>query len=344
VATKIDHAVDDTIVPSDSMRGNAGPKSPKEKSTLGSALLALVPLGVALVFGPLILPRSAAPDAVPLPLVDARGLDRRIRADHDLAESARTTGLPDDVRLLGTAIRAFHTLEARDAEAADLIAARRAVDDAMKAALKVQGLAAIVRLRAVQLESFLSEVKKFEASGEESPELAAVGGAFVRRMRRDGLCHEHSLLFGETELRILFKLMFDGFLGLDAHAEMTPTVDEMRALYAFYLSHPHLGEAQREAIAAARRGAKDKRACAALDEGERYALETWRLDRMTKLASIDPEYPIAYARGVVLYRRGTYSLAAEAFRDWLRDHPSGPWTTRAENQLRAAVAADVGAR
>ena len=33
-----------------------------------------------------------------------------------------------------------------------------------------------------------------------------------------------------------------------------------------------------------------------------------------------------------------------AFRTWLRDHPSGPWTTRAENQLRAAVAAELGAR
>ena len=277
-------------------------------------------------------------------MVDARGLERRVRADEELAASARSEGLPDDVRLLGSAIRAFHTLEAKDAEAADLLVARRGVDEAMQAALKVKGLAAIVRLRAVQLESFLAEVKKFEANGEESPELAAVGGAFVRRMRREGFCHGHTLLFREPELRVLFKRMFDAFLALDTHAEMTPTVDEMRALYAFYLAHPHLGEAQREALDAARRGAKDKRACDALDEGERYALESWRLDRMTKLAAIDPEYPLAYARGVVLYRRGSYGPAAESFRSWLRDHPSGPWTTRAENQLRAAMAAELGAR
>ena len=314
------------------------------KSTAGSALLALVPLGVAIVFGPLIMPRAAPADAVPLPMVDARGLDRRVRADHELAERARREGLADDVRVLGTAVRAFHVLEARDAEASDLLAARRAVDEAMQAALKVADLGAIVRLRAVQLESFLAEVKKFEATGEESPELAAVGGAFVRHMRREGWCHGHALLFGETELRVLFKLMFDAFLALDTRAEMTPTLDEMRALYAFYVGHPHLPEATRDALDAARRGATSKRSCDALDEGERIALESWRLDRITKLGAFDPEYPLGYARGVVLYRRGTYALAAEAFRDWLREHPSGPWAARAENQLRAAVEADVGAR
>ena len=57
--------------------------------------LALVPLGVALVLGVLLLPRSAPPESVPLPIADAHALERiAADADHQLAELARHEPLP----------------------------------------------------------------------------------------------------------------------------------------------------------------------------------------------------------------------------------------------------------
>ena len=306
-----------------------------------SVLLALVPLGVALAFGPLVLPRSAPPDTLPLPVVDASAFEARAAADRAMADRVRAEALPDDVRALGSAIREFHALEAHDAPGSELQTARVKVDETLQAAGAKGGIDALVRLRASQLEGFLAEVHAFETTGKESDELGALGGSFVRRMRREGWVRDHAVLLGEGERRVVFKLMWNAFLGLEGRAELTPTLDEMRVLYRFYLRHPHASDAKRDAVAAARRGAIEKKQCDAIELGERLAIEEWRLERVNKLAAIDPTYPGAYARGVIQYRRGNYAAAADAFRDWLRDHPSGPWSKRAEGHLRAALAMDA---
>src|SRR5258708_21200254 len=51
-----------------------------------AALLALVPVGVAVVFGLLLAPRRPAPDGVPLPLADGRVIAQVASSDHTLAE------------------------------------------------------------------------------------------------------------------------------------------------------------------------------------------------------------------------------------------------------------------
>jgi TolA-binding protein len=121
---------------------------------------------------------------------------------------------------------------------------------------------------------------------------------------------------------------------------MALALDEQRAVYAFYLSHPRPPKAMREALESARRGARDTNACTAIAEAERVATESWRLERITRLAAIDPSYPAEYARGVASYRRGDFGASARAFRAWLRDHPDGPLALRAQNYLRAAANAD----
>jgi len=302
-----------------------------------SSLLALVPLGVALVFGPLVLPRAAPPDVVPLPIVDSQELDRRIVADRALAERVRREALPDDVRALASAIREFHALEAKDASGQELRQARIKVDSLIPAAVAA-GIDALVRLRASQLEGFLVEVARFEATGNESEELGELGGSFLRRMRREGWVRDKTVMFGDIERRVVFKLMWDAFIGLEGRAELAPSLDEMRALYRFYLSHPHVSDAKRAAIEAARRGATEQKQCDAILVGEQLGIDEWRLERVNKIAAIDPSYPAAYARGVLEFRRRRFAASAEAFREWLRDHPTGPWSKRAEGHLRAAVA------
>jgi len=304
-----------------------------------AAWLSLVPIGIALVLGLILLPRRAAPEAVPLPLADAAALAREAAGDRTLGERAQKQPLPAAVRALGGAMRSFHTLEASDAQAQPLFEARRDVDAALVDALAL-GAEPLRELRAVQLESFLAEVRRFESTGERSAELDALAGGFVRSLTIEGWCQGHTLAPDETVLRVMYKHMWNGFLGLEGNADLKPSLDEERALYAFYLSHAHPGRSMRDAIAAARRGARDQRSCVALEEAERAATEAWRLEHITRLAAIDPAYPAQYARGVVSFRRGDFGAAASAFATWLDQHPDGPFTLRAQNFLRAAAAAD----
>jgi hypothetical protein len=301
--------------------------------------LSVVPVGFALAFGVLLLPRRIVPESVPVPLTDMRAIARAAAADHELAEAARREPLPGPVRALGSAVRAFHTLEASDEDNLRALGdARREVDVQLADALRA-GDEPLLRLRAVELEGFLEEVRRFESTGAETAELAALSGAFVRTMRNEGWCTGHTLAAGPAALRGMYKEMWNGFLGLDARPAFALSLDERRAVFALYLSMPHPSPRMRETIEASRRGARDADECKAVDAAERRAIERWRLDRIDRLAAFDPSYPAAYARGVATYRAGDYVAAAEAFRVWLHEHPDGPLSLRAEGYLRAAAAA-----
>jgi TolA-binding protein len=293
-------------------------------------------MGVALVLGVLLLPRRVPPEGVPLPVPDARVLAGLEAADVARAEHARAHPLPGAVRALGSAVRDFHTLEARGGAVYD---ARRAVDAALGEAVK-GGTGGLLELRAVQLEGFLEEIRRFERTGEQSAELEALAGGFVRSMKADGWCEGHTLAADEHALRALFKQMWSTVLGLESSPDLALALDEQRAVYAFYLSHARPSKSMREALAAARRGARDDKACAAIDEAERAGIEAWRLERIGRLAALDPAYPADYARGIASYRRGDYGGAVQSLRAWLQAHPDGPLALRAQNYLRAAADAE----
>ena len=301
--------------------------------------LALVPMVVAVTLGVLLLPRQALPDGVPLPVPDGDALERSAAADHGLAELARSQPLPPRVRELGSAIRTYHLLEAGGAGGTDPMSKAHAALQATVTAARPDGDDAILRLRAVQLESFLQEVDRFELAGAQSEELASVAGNFVASMQIEGWYDGHSLAASEGALRAMFKEMWNRLLGLDREPAFQVPLDEERALYALYLSRPHPAASAREAIAAARRGAGDARACDAVIEAERVAVETWRIDRIARLSAIDPTYPAAYARGVANLRRGEFLHAADDLGAWLRAHPDGPLALRARSYLRSAIAA-----
>jgi hypothetical protein len=301
--------------------------------------LTLIPLGVAFVLGVLLLPRRALPESVPLPIVDTGELVRVEAADLARAERARTELLPGPVRALGTALRNFHTLEAMDGDTHDLYSAKQAMDNALIEALH-GGAEPLLELRAVELEGFLEEMHRFESTGEQSAELKALAGAFVRSLTSQGWCEGHAVAPDDDALRTMFKQMWNSLLGVEGKPEFAPTVDEQRALYAFYLSHARPPKAMREALDAARRGARDATACAAVAEADRAATESWRLERINRLGAIDPAYPTDYARGVASYRRGDFGASARDFESWLRDHPDGPLALRAQNFLRGAAGAE----
>jgi hypothetical protein len=298
-------------------------------------LLAAVPIAVALVLGVLLLPRRGIPDEVPVPIPNGRELERVATRDRDLAQEARRDLLPSAVRSLGSAIRAYHVIEA-GGEARDLGKARSDVDAALIAA-RPAGDDALLRLRAVEVESFLEELRGFESTGIESDEIAALAGAFVRSMKSAGWCEGHTLIPDESARRAMFKQMWNAFVGLETASAFALSLDEQRALYSLFLSHPHPSPATRETLDQSRRGAHDAKACQMVAEGERVATETWRLERIARLAAIDPSYPAEYAHGVASFRRGDYTTAARDFQTWLIAHPEGELSLRAQSFLRASA-------
>lgn len=306
-----------------------------------SRWLASVPLVVALVGGALLLPRPAVPDAVPLPAVDEGAFAAIVKDDAARAARARAEGLPGDVREFGTLVREFNHREATDDDATRIASARTALDRALPA-LVAPGADPLKTLRAVQLEAFLNEARAFERTGQASDELVALAGPFVERMRAVGWCRGAEILLTEEERRVAYKLAWNGVAGVDRRADFALSLDEMRVLYGLYLRLPHAPEPQIRAFAAARAGAKDDAACAALTAGERLAAESWRLERIGRLAGIDPTYPVAYAKGIAQYRLGKFLAAGDAFESHLRDHPDGPYTIKARNFLRAAMIAAQG--
>jgi hypothetical protein len=316
---------------------------------LDAARLALIPVGVALLFGVLLLPRRAPPGDVPLPVADAKALARSAAIDDELAASARreppTPGgpggpLPGPVRALGSALRQYHTLEV-SRSLAELGAARHDVEVAFGEA-RASGDDALLRLRAVQLEGFLDEVRRFESTGVESEELEALAGNFVASLTAAGWREEGRIVPRDAALRTMFKQMWNTLLGVEGQPAFEPTLDEERALYALYLSTPHPTPKMRAAIDAARRGAHETKTCEGVREAERAAVEQWRLERIARLEAIDPSYPAAYARGIASFRLGDYAGATVAFRGWLMAHPEGPYALRARAFLRESETGSGG--
>ncbi|MGA2451208.1 MAG: homeobox domain-containing protein [Polyangiaceae bacterium] len=300
--------------------------------------LAGIPVGVAVVFAALLAPRSAIPCAVPIPIADAGNVAAAVTGDRVRAARARQHMLPGPSRALGTAIREFHLGEARSLDASAMADARMRVDVALVEVLGTPdaGREALLDLRAVQLDQFMSEVARLRATGKPSPELSELAGSFLPSMTADGWYGANSLVPDDDVLRVMFKDMWNTVVGLQRRQDLAPSLDEERLLYAFYLRHPHPSRPMREALAATRRSAADAGRGISLERAERAALEAWRIDRVGRLAALDPAYPADFARGIAQYSAGAFDASASSFRSWLRDHPDGPWTLRARNYLRAA--------
>jgi hypothetical protein len=300
--------------------------------------LALVPLVVGLVLGAVMLPRSVAPTEVPLPTLDARELARVVDGDDARVARVRSAPLSSRVRAAGSGLRAFNVAEASRQDGTtisvareQIIAAVRDVDDG--------DVEALLDLRALQMSEFLAEVRGFERTGVVSAELEALGGTFVDRMKKVGWCDGHHILMPELVQRVAFKMTWNHTLLLDDNRRFTLTLDELRALYAFFLAHPHPAESERSRIDIAIATSPDQAACERAYEFEQKATATWLLGKVGELGKIDPTYPAPLGRAAALFMKRDYSGAAALYEGWLQDHPSGTWTLRVQNHLRAALLA-----
>ena len=156
---------------------------------------------------PLGLAQDRRPQDVPEPWIRPSALERIARVDHALAGAAKAERLDVDVRALGSAFRAYGRADTQGLDK-EVVAARRAVAEAAQRALS-GGEAPVLKLRAFQLESFLREVARWEATGKETDELHELGGPFVLHARRVGWIREGSVLCDDAVRRALFKKRYN---------------------------------------------------------------------------------------------------------------------------------------
>lgn len=304
--------------------------------------LALIPVSIALLGFLLFVPRSAEPQAVPLPYVDVRALAAVERADDALAAEAEKNRLPTDILAVGSAIRAMHAaLTASTRDEQTISAARANLDASVQhaSAARPDVQQKLLALRAVQMKKFLDEVERYEKTGKVTTELAEISGGFVERNTVAGWIDGKRVHMTPSQRRVAFKLVWNAMTNVDPLPAFAPTLDEQRTLYVLYLTRPHPPEPRRLEVEVERRDAKTLADCERVARNERRFTEMWRAEKIQRLGQIDPSYPTSYALGVAYYRAGRYDLASDAFRAYLDAHPDGPYVARARNHLKAALEA-----
>jgi hypothetical protein len=273
--------------------------------------LGVLSVGIALSAAALGLQRPVAPDVLPVPHVDGVEVQRAAADRLDLAARVQLQPLSFEVRSLGELIRQYGRATATGQTGA--AAQRRSRLPRLARRVKAtEGDEALRLLRAVQTELFLAALLRWEASGGADGDLIELGGDFLEKAESSGWIHGRLLMTSE-ERAVLFDVRWTTLLELD-DSSLGPTQNEWRLYYRFLLAHP---------------------------EGTASQPQTDRAEHQLRivgaLAKRDPDYPVALAQGVLLFRRGDVAAAAEALRAYLSLAPDGAWQLRARNYLQACA-------
>ena len=241
-----------------------------------------------------------------------------------------------DVLLVGTTFRALNmaqvTRRQRRGRRASRARARERIQDALPRTA-IAPSKRFARSAPFQLEAFLTEVERFEATGKSTRGARGARGPLPRSHDRGGLgTRAARSLLDDAARRAAYKLVWNAQLGADRLPRLALDLDEQRALYTFYLTHPHAPEAQRLAYEAMRRRATTRSDCEKAIAEEHLDMEQWRIDKIRRLGEIDPTYPTGYALGVAYYRAGRYDLSIESFRAWV-EHASRRPATRSARAI-----------
>lgn len=285
-----------------------------------AGLLAVSIAGLGLLLGT---PRAVEPTEVPLPLPSPKALEASSKLDAERA--ARMTAMNEaerggplfNLRLLGEKLRAYNEADAAH-DTTRLVQAREALLPAVQLVFSKEGVEPILQLRAFQQQSFLRELAAYERTGVVSDELKQVGGGFLSLV--EGASWKkppHTIVIDPVARVALFKRRFAEVLSLGREPQMALTMDEARALYAFFLTHP-----------------VTEGASAAEQHRSAWA---FRIRKINELGLLDASYPLHLARGVALYQLGDARSAVAELREHIAGNQDGPFTLRARNYLVAAV-------
>jgi hypothetical protein len=284
--------------------------------------LGVIAVVVALLGTLLIAPLRVVPEDVPLPLADERRLADRMRWDGELAARVVPSLERDparfyDVRAFGDAFRAYGRAES-SSDMYEVVRMRKKLLDAVNVA-RALGDEPLLGVRAYEKQRFLIELAGWEKAEDESEELRGLAGSFLSSARRYGWLAGGKLEMNELVRGIFFEQRWNDLTGL-TEAPFALLPDERLAFYRFLFTRPPVDATM----------VSPTDACFFADE--------WRLRKLGEIAEIDPSYPQALARGILLYRVGRYPAAAEALRTHLSGAQSGQYALRARNYLAEASA------
>ena len=274
--------------------------------------------GVAMLVGT---PRAVPPEEVPLPVPSPAGL-AAIRATDDAraATLARTSERDREamfeLRALGDLMRQYGQadLEGRRDDRASL---RPKIVEMVRHFEEIGQSELLLSLRAYQMRVFQHGLSTWEATGKEDEDTRAVGGDFVALAEDNGwLDGPHAFSMDDDVRGALFKRRWAEITAVN-DLRFSLSIDEMRALYAFWLRNP------------------PRAATSHPDPPERTL--SWLMAKVNEIAAVDREYPGELAKGVLAFQLGDHHTAANDFRAHLSLHPDGPWTLRARNYLVAAL-------
>ncbi len=203
--------------------------------------LAIPSVGIALVAALLAVPRGTKPETVPQPVIHRRALDVTLSQLARRSEAARAKPLPFVVREVGEAYRRLGRTQYEGP---------MALDDSLGWQRLIRGVRpkagddALLTLRAVQSDMFVSELGLWETTGKVSDELIELGGDFVRIARLNNWWVAGHLNMSHDERWALALLRWTSLAGL-AQTEPYRLDRELEVVkLRFFYSHPTPNAAQ----------------------------------------------------------------------------------------------------
>lgn len=293
------------------MSAKLGFKRHLEGWQLGATLV-----GAALLAAAIAVPRSAAPSHIPLPTLAAQDLRADEQLDDERARRARGAGLSFEIRTLGEYLRRYGAAEyaAAGREGFGLTDRLQDVEGSMRGLRRLRSAevdAHLLELRALQSELFVSALLSARG-GQPTADLTELGGSLINAPEHRGWFVDGRFVDSAATARVLFKARWNQVCGVTEVDGFRATPSESVLLLSFLLRHP--------------------------SGADPLSQRRSQLAYLDALAKRQPEYPIHFAKGTVLFQLGSYQLASSAFQAHIDAHPDGPWSLRARNHLLAALA------
>jgi hypothetical protein len=225
------------------------------------------------------------------------------------ATAAKHAPLPFEIRAVGERFRQIgRSVRAGNALTLDVQSRYR---EQVTNALKTNASELLLRLRAIQTELFVLALSAYEHEGLENDDLKDLGGDVLEIAKERHLIKAVSpkrhrpirVLLDDDERRAIFLLRWTDLAGLSD----TP---DFRLAPSWIL----LASQMRLRAPVSKLGAAE-------------------LKVIERVATVDPDYPSAVAKGIVFAKLGDYAAAAESFRQYVELHPDAPYTNRAKNHL-----------
>ncbi len=278
---------------------------------LGIAAGLMATILVALRLG---LPWAVEPMAVPFPQLETSLLQQQQQERSALRDRAHSRLLPLSVRAVGELVRRAGRAEAERNRDAFRVAQGR-LSKLVSAALTETQSGGLLQLRELQTELFEQAVLGWDGSMPESDDLLELGGGFARHTKAS--LAGGRLRWVRAELAAAFRLRWAELVGLDKHPDFAPVANDLRLNARLRL---RMAEVSSD-------GSKQGGLLTVIDT----------------VASLDPDYPAHFAKGVVHYKNRAFKEAFDSFKAHLEERPDGPWTLRAQNHALASAEALLGA-